>query len=222
MNANGKDEKRLTGGPAGDYDPAFSPDGKRVVFVRYDSPTNRNGIYIQALKGGSARLVPTDPNCPAASPVFSPKGNKIAFVFNVLRPCGIPSGIATIRPDGTHLRVIHVGNEYTQPQALDFSPNGRSLVFGLYDYDTGFQSIETVRVNGTHEQTVYTPGPPFTEDNLEANGPVYSPDGKKIAFSRGGYLWTINPDGSGLSDLGKQGGGFPDWQPLYKHHKHRH
>ena len=33
MDANGKNQRRLTNNPASDYSPSWSPDGKRIAFV---------------------------------------------------------------------------------------------------------------------------------------------------------------------------------------------
>ena len=69
--------------------------------------------------------------------------------------------------------------------------------------------IYTIRRDGTHLKRVY-------QATSEAIGdPVFSPDGRKIAFSRREYFWkysriyTVRPDGSHLRRLSRGSGGSP-------------
>jgi Tol biopolymer transport system component len=211
MNANGTNEKRLTSGPEFDYFPSFSPDGRSVIFDRSNSPQFGADIYIKALHGGGLRRVPIDPDY-NSGPVFSPDGKKIAFA--------LAGAIATVRPDGTHFRVLTTNDpdNPTQPGGPDWSPDGRSLVFGVYDYNTNMEHLEIVGANGTGQRSVFDL-PHF----YSASGPAFSPDGTRIAFNYsyqnfGEEIYhtdirTINTDGSGLSDLTDHPGGevAPDW-----------
>jgi hypothetical protein len=43
--------------------------------------------------------------------------------------------------------------------------------------------------------------------------PSWSPDGTRIAFSENSQIRLMNPDGTGVIDLG-QAGSNPDWQPI--------
>ena len=49
----------------------------------------------------------------------------------------------------------------------------------------------------------------------DARNPAWSPSGSRIAFNRGGDIFTIKPDGSGTpTALTSEGNNFtPDWQP---------
>jgi AhpD family alkylhydroperoxidase len=71
-----------------------------------------------------------------------------------------------------------------------------------------------VSSDGTGQKTVFAP------NHLLPSGPVFSPDGTKIAFryESGQDIWTINSDGSGLSDVtntptSERWEFSPDWGP---------
>jgi len=60
----------------------------------------------------------------------------------------------------------------------------------------------------------------LTNDSFKNRGPSWSPDGKRIAFysSRSGRyeIWSVNPDGSGLTQLTRTSGNavwHPVWSP---------
>jgi TolB protein len=58
MNADGSGKRRLTRNSANDYHPAWSPDGRRVVFVRA-RPEGDEAIYVMNADGsGQRRLTP--------------------------------------------------------------------------------------------------------------------------------------------------------------------
>jgi Tol biopolymer transport system component len=221
MNADGTNKERLTSGTAEDFDPAFSPNGRRVVFGRYDPQEGRSDIYIKALDSGDLRRITND-QARESGPVFRPGGGRIAFSRSAANPacnvCGSLAELATVRRDGTGLRVITdigAGNG-AEPRTPNWSPDGRTLVYGLYDFNTEVGHLETINPDGTGRRTVFASNSP-----LSASAPVFSPDGTKIAFQYedGWDIWTINTDGSRLSDVTNTPNYVdgqevtPDWQP---------
>ena len=78
--------RNLTNHPAVDEDPAVSPDGSRIIFVRKEADTNGNGqvgdgdvgnIYVMNRDGSGARAV-TNTNLDS-SPAWSPDGQWVVF-----------------------------------------------------------------------------------------------------------------------------------------------
>jgi Tol biopolymer transport system component len=61
---DGRRRRMLTTDSAGD--PAFSPDGKYIVFNRYDAATGRQGIAVMRLRDRRTRMIATAP--PSSNP----------------------------------------------------------------------------------------------------------------------------------------------------------
>lgn len=215
MNANGTGKERLTSGPGYDSGPAFSPDGRRVAFTRYDPEEGRTDMYLKALDGAGLRRV-TNSQDYESRPVFSPDGRRIAFARDEAIPgcpgCADWGEVVTVRPDGTGVKVLTDLPDQVDADAPDWSPDGRRLVFAVFDNGAGTARIDTIGADGTGQQTVFAP-----VGSLSASDPVFSPDGTEIAFAyeRGADVWTVNLDGTGMTnvtDTPEISEGSPDWR----------
>ena len=121
---------------------------------------------------------------------------------------GMITGILNAKRTGVKpaLRQItdYPGKEYSP----DWSPSGHRIVFYGYTPTKGL-GIFTIRPDGTDRQLVIQ----------DARDPVWSPDGRKIAFTRDGHAYTVNPDGSGVTEVPgppKEDGlseSLPSWGP---------
>jgi TolB protein len=168
---NGKDVTRVTTGD--DDDPGFSPNGKRIVFTRYDG---KRGLYrIKADGSGLKRLTTNRSDDNAA---FSPDGERIVFArgeYGPLKRGMAPVGpdIWVMRADGTHERAL------TSNPAPDdyptFSPNGNKIAFDSERGDNA--DIYVMRADGTREHAL-------TKGGRDEHDPDYSPDGKLITYSK--------------------------------------
>ena len=156
MDLRSKATTRLTDTPAIDTAPSYSPDGARICFE-----SDRGGsqqIYVMPANGGTAQRITFGDGARYSTPVWSPRGDYIAFT----RQARGNFGIGVIRPDGSGERVLADGFHNEGPT---FSPNGRVIMF-FRDQGQG-PSLYTVDITGRNELKVPTPS--FASD------PAWSP-----------------------------------------------
>ena len=187
--------------PGSVQNPAFSPDGTRVLFTVFHEGYNEGpaGLFTVPAAGGvpEALIDREDHDCVnLPGSCWNAQSRRIAFSSDLEGP----DDIWTIGQDGGSLRQVttHTGGYYfVEPS---FSPDGKWLVFERDVGDTEEDqegSIWKVRADGTG-LTRLTHG----EDDRQPN---WSPAGNRILFQRrkvGSDNWdiyTIAPDGKKLS-----------------------
>ncbi len=161
MDLRSKSTTRLTDTPAIDTSPSYSPDGARICFE--SDRGGRQQIYVMAAGGGPAQRISFDQADPGASystPVWSPRGDYIAFT----KQGGGQFAIGIIKPDGSGERILTSGFHNEGPT---FAPNGRVLMFFRDPGGNAGPSLYTVDISGRNEQRVPTPG--------YASDPAWSP-----------------------------------------------
>jgi hypothetical protein len=186
MNPDGSDVKRLTTFGFC-YDAHFSPDGKQIVFSHQEREGVLPDVWIMTADGsGQTNLTKTQDNI-ESYPVISPDGQKIAYLF------GWPGGfeIYTMNLDGTDRKPITSRNLDLMPS---WSSDNQTIAFA--SARGGSFNIWVVNRDGTGLRQVTQFG-----RERAAISPVFSPDGKQIAFSTiaqdtGFEIWTVNLDGS--------------------------
>jgi TolB protein len=158
MDLRSKATTRLTETPAIDTSPSYSPDGSRIVFE-----SDRGGsqqIYVMAAGGGQAQRISFGQGGRHSTPVWSPRGDYIAFT----RQAGNKFAIGVIKPDGSGERVLTEGFHNEGPT---FAPNGRVIMFFRDLPGSGGPSLYTVDITGRNELKVPTPS--------YASDPAWSP-----------------------------------------------
>lgn len=214
VDANGNDPRKLAscGDCAGwnaDSSIAWSPDGSRIALTR-QTGLARDLWLVNVKTGALTRLndCASGKPCADASAEWSPGGQAIVFSRWVK---GQVASIYTMRPDGTHLKLIAAVAGAQDPQ---WSPDGREIAFQANN------GIYTVNADGTRVTHIAAAG------GL-AGEPAWSPDGTKLLYTNSSVnpdgvevtqLWTINPNGSdnrrvyqGLSPGGRWP--LPFWSP---------
>jgi Tol biopolymer transport system component len=205
MNPDGTGRIRLTRDPgAFDEDPAWSPDGTRIAFVKLGDLASP-GIYVMNADGSGPRWILEDSTGPT-SPSWSPDGTSIVF----------ESGLGEERT-GSGDRDVFVAEvatgelrRLTSDPARDeypaLSPDGSRIAFTRQS--RGDADIYVMNVDGS-SVTQLTSG-----HGVDLR-PAWSPDGRQIVFERDGDVYVANADGSDLTNLteGPAEDRDPVWAP---------
>ena len=188
--ANGANPRAVTSAelPVGHYQPAFSRDGRSLAFVR-----RRDGPYselaVADVATGSVRELTHD-GALALSPVWSPDGRFVYWSSSR----GGTLNVWKIAVDTGEPRRITAG--VGDDAEIDLSADGKRLVFSSYRANV---NLAEVRIQGKTKAALQW----LTTDSARGeHGPMYSPDGRQIAYmsSRSGSehesIWVMNADGS--------------------------
>jgi TolB protein len=132
--------------------PAWSPNGKQLVFEVHNSKTGepakgRALFIINADGSGLRQLTPWELNGGGKAD-WSSNGQLILFSSYDAPGRDDHGNLYTIRPDGTGLKQL---TRYPAPKTVgtgSFSPNGKSIVFFRFT-KTPYPAIFTMRANGT-------------------------------------------------------------------------
>jgi Tol biopolymer transport system component len=164
--------------PSSTRSPAWSPDGKQVIYEKVDyTPRPQNQLLYSWEPGVEYRY--TD-----VFPTFAKDGTLL------ITNKDLDSSVVTMDATGGNKRVVFKA-ENAVAFYPNWSPDGERIVFGygsfLQGRRTGPGKIMTVRRDGTDAQEL-TPSTP------NAGFPSWSPDGKSIVFRS----WGSNPADMGL------------------------
>jgi Tol biopolymer transport system component len=216
---------QVTNSPTADFDPAWSPDGRRLAFARATGPTRIvSDLFVLDLETGTETRLTFDacnapPTCPMLvgnrNPSWSPDGDKLAFIRHQgstqhLFIYDFSTGTFE-QPGGSTTPIT------THAEGPSWSPDGSQIAY----WEFSGTSLWVINPDGTGQHVIWdgcacwTPqtaddGPPFLAS------PAWSPDGHRLAAVEleSGLLYTLAPDGSQRTQVGS---GYPPINPFAEH-----
>jgi len=140
--------------------PAWSPDGKRVVFLgKYMTSKTNNAacecrsLWVVNADGTGLHRILAPGLRPGDRMDWSPDGTTILFRTHPGDdPSGVGANLYTIHPDGTGLRKLTHYPAYDRVEAATYSPDGKYIVFPTSDGAVGgsLPDLFVMNADGTH------------------------------------------------------------------------
>ncbi len=203
IDVDGEGLTRLTNNDACDTRPLFTPDGRKIVFVRnFDVSGNDHAEIWMMNPDGSHQeeISPAgDTVCRGARFSLSADGEKVVFIYSdsdkYLYELDIDDGTET-----------ELASDAYPPESPKYSPDGSKILYRDSSY-----LLHVINSDGSGDIQL--------EDDY-VKWFDWSPDGRKIIYTHNDDspygLCLINPDGTGfeyLLETDDYCAGFPDWSP---------
>jgi Tol biopolymer transport system component len=203
------EQRQVTRPPAGswgDADPAFSPDGRQLAFIRWPRQ-NAGDLYLQDLNSGEARRLLADGTF-IAGLAWTPDGR--AIIFSSHR-----SGLQTlwkVSLSGGEVEPVTGPGEHAIFPAV--SPHGHVLAYEKFEVNANIWRIQIGPSGGgagSPTKIISGSGQQFDSE--------LSPDGQRIAYgsdaSGNPEIWVAKADGSDVLQLTslRSNSGTPRWSP---------
>ena len=165
--ADGHDPKILLESYEPLLSPAWSPDGRKIAYVSFES--GNSAVYIQNLKTGERQEIAAHPGINSA-PAWSPDGSRLAMVLS--------------KDGNAEIYIVHISTgslqRITNNAAIDtepnWSPDGNKLIFT--SDRGGSPQIYQLSIDGSKPRRISFRG------TYNAR-PVYAHDGHRIAMVHG-------------------------------------
>jgi TolB protein len=171
INADGTGLVPLPNVPGGDFDPSWSPDGKRIAFTSL-----RNGgvpgIFIINLDDNSITSLVENESRAISQPAWSPDGKWIAYVNS-------DNLIWVMDVNGENRRNLVIGGEDFVVNGPSWSPDGSTVIYTRSQYSdpSGATTLMAVPVKDIASKAVEIPNSSLVLDVS------YSFDGYWLLFT---------------------------------------
>lgn len=172
-------------------DPAWSPDGRQIAYSSDRAGTE--DLYVMDVATGSEKRVTTFGDSAEVAAAWSPDGKFLAYQDE--------EG-ATYTLELASGAKKRIAGALFAPSKPSWSADGRTIAIGALKAYTrrfreGTSQILTVDL-ATGRQTFTEPAPFQSLSTRGEDGPLYSPDGKSVAFVMHSVLWIRPVDVNGV------------------------
>jgi Tol biopolymer transport system component/DNA-binding winged helix-turn-helix (wHTH) protein len=189
---------RLTTDPANDYNPAWSPDGRWIAFLRRQSEAGKSELRLIPPLGGPERKL-AEIRVPDRTFVLPPY-----LAWCPHSDClVVTDSLGQGKPEALFVISLNTGEKrpLTNPQPPAWgdenpaiSPDGAWLVFRRKTSGLHTGELYRLRLERGHASAgLAAVGEPhrLTSASLDASYPAWMPDSKEILFSASGRLWRL-------------------------------
>jgi TolB protein len=180
MNPEGWYQQRLTTGKH----PAYSPSGGVLAFVK------DNDLCTMPAAGGAVTVIRRAEGHACQNPAWSPGGTQLVYDRE-----GSGLGIERCNADGTNHTVVRNTAWGAHPS---WAPDGSRLAYEVYGSVSSAFQVHTVQLDGSDSKDL---GEGRSPDWSVGSMPTPITATGKIAFSTGGDIYAMNPDGTGVTQL---------------------
>ena len=209
--------RQLSSGPGGNSRASWSPDGSQIAYLS-DRP-KASGIYVSDLQGHEHQvahltLVPGPTIAPAGVPTWTPDGKEVIYVKFDGAQAKLMRGDAVML-DGEDFHPFRM--QWLSDRVYLYTADGkikrRSLDGGAAEVVPFTARIDVQRADYHHNTQQLLPSAAQPVHGVQRA--VLSPDGKQIAFTALGGLWTMSIGGTPrrLTDDGPYAVIDPAWSP---------
>lgn len=172
------------GAEGGDREPAWSPDGKSIAFMRGEPSEQRNLYVVTVATGATMSVVMGDDDHPeqVGGPAWSPDGQQL--VFSADRRGGQGTLLWLVDKDGNNLKRLTAprqGAWFVHDRRPTWAPDGSVIAFASNRHVSSGDHAANFDVYSIHPDGAEMVQ--LTEDPGVADDPCFSPDGKRIFFT---------------------------------------
>lgn len=206
VDPGGTNLTQLTSGTNHSQAPAWSPDHKKIAFMR------QSEIFVMNADGSGVVQITSHALVTQGSsyPTWSPDGTRIAYheAIGHPPPAGLTlDGLSIVNADGSYPTMVTSGGDAIDDSFPTWSPDGTAIAFQGYRKSNGNGRGIIVHTLATHAETFLTPS------GATANYPAWSPSGSQVAYSYNNNLFRVNADGSGATQINAGAGTYvwPRW-----------
>ncbi len=216
--AEGLNVRRFVQSNGFDSGPAWSPDGRKLLFTSGRDGTGTTELYVANADSSEVRRLTFRP-LEDGRPNWSPDGKQIAWHSRESNTDKFH--IYVMNADGSNQRRLFPNrNTRVGDFSPNWSPDGRKILWESYaNGDNNGGELWVANADGSNPQRILS-----LKKGVEISSPVWSPDGKFIAYTapfapgKNIEVWVARADGTGSASIiaidKSQFGAAIDWQPF--------